>query len=661
MRPTTLLRHGLAWGALVLVATPAAAQPQAPPRLDFFGDPLPPGAVARFGGLRWRSGGIITALAYTPECDLIGASADWTLRVWDGTTGKEKARHPLYDRVVEVVALSKDGRFVAGIDGGGLWLWDRHTTASPQPWARLDPVSSVDKNVPWGALRVALSPDGEWLAAHYPRGKMLVWHRATRQVVHEAPESGQDIPFAGPVAFSPDSRFVARVGPRHTIQLVDHQAGKVWRDLDVRKLEVHQRPIITLVFSPDGRTLASGTEADLCLWELASGKARCHLRTLAYSHSGGACAFSQNSRLLAFADDGRREVRLCAVPSGQLVHTLKTGLPMAVHSLRFSPDDATLAATCEDCAIHRWDVGSGKRLDTLRGHAGSIEKLAVSPDQRWLATAGAEGALRLWDAATGKQSASLPEHPDGASALAGVAWSPDGTKLVGAARDGTVRIWEAAKKQQLVALKAASWPSLLAFDPAGQLLVCGGAQLFHWDVGKGQLLAAHERNGGGRAVTATADGAWIAWDSRDGIVLWDVAAGKPLRKLDNSAEARALAFSPDGKWLAVLHPYFEKRTAPVRILEVATGKVLHEPVVGGVSFLGRCLVFVKGEGLVCGDEDGRIRVWTGPGAKAFGPAVNSGAGRVMCLAGVEGGRYVVSGHVNGTALLWDVEALAKGQ
>ena len=77
------------------------------------------------------------------------------------------------------------------------------------------------------------------------------------------------------LAFAPDGMLLAAPGPSgggdsgNTLVLIDAAAGKV-----LRKIELTQS-VISLAFSPDGRTLATeNTDRTVTLWETASGKQR---------------------------------------------------------------------------------------------------------------------------------------------------------------------------------------------------------------------------------------------------------------------------------------------------------------------------------------------------------------------------------------------------
>src|SRR5216683_3001048 len=67
----------------------AKAEATNPTRFDPFGDPLPLGALARFGTVRWRHGDQVMASAFSPDGTTVASgSMDEAIHLWDARTGK---------------------------------------------------------------------------------------------------------------------------------------------------------------------------------------------------------------------------------------------------------------------------------------------------------------------------------------------------------------------------------------------------------------------------------------------------------------------------------------------------------------------------------------------------------------------------------------------
>jgi WD40 repeat protein len=116
----------------------------------------------------------------------------------------------------------------------------------------------------------------------------------------------------------------------------------------------------TLAWSPDGRTLASGSQdRTVVLWDAATWMPRATL----------------------------------------------SGPAEGIDSVAWSPSGKLLAARTE-FGITVWDTGSGQRRADLATRAGGMYTLAWSPDGRMLADLERNAAV-LWDIGTGQRRATL--------------------------------------------------------------------------------------------------------------------------------------------------------------------------------------------------------------------------------------------------------------
>jgi hypothetical protein len=128
--------------------TPFLANAQ--PRIDAYGFPLPEGAIARLGDLRFAQPETITALALSLDDKVIATGLTQRVRVvnkgrieyelqhhvllWDAQTGRITEKIPMPDDI-ESLVFSKNGFLLAvGMAKGSLTIWD--IKARKEPWPR---------------------------------------------------------------------------------------------------------------------------------------------------------------------------------------------------------------------------------------------------------------------------------------------------------------------------------------------------------------------------------------------------------------------------------------------------------------------------------------------------------------------------------------------
>jgi len=208
----------------------------------------------------------------------------------------------------------------------------------------------------------------------------------------------------------------------------------------------HEAYVYSVAFSPDGKTLASGSwDNTVRLWDVAS---RRNLTKL-IGHEAGvrSVAFSPDGKTLA-SGGSDNAVRLWDVASRQNLATLR-GHGGFVWSVAFSPDGKTLASGGSDNTVKLWDVASRQNLATLQGHEGSVWSVAFSSDGKTLASGSWDRKVKLWDVASRQNLATLIGHEN---SVFSVAFSPDGKTLASGSSDKTVRLWDVASQQNLATL-----------------------------------------------------------------------------------------------------------------------------------------------------------------------------------------------------------------
>ena len=217
-----------------------------------------------------------------------------------------------------------------------------------------------------GVYAVAFAPDGRTLATGSDDRTVLLWDLADRARPRRL---GQPLAISGvPVAFAPDGRTLATAGSDDRTVLLWDLADRARPRRLGQPLAIPGEP---LAFAPDGRTLATAGSDDrtVLLWDLAD---RARPRRLGPPLTG----HSTFVRSVAFSPDGRtlatgswdRTVILWDL--ADRARPRRLGPPLtgqdAVSLVAFSPDGRTLATGSLDLTVILWDLAE---LDTLRREA----------------------------------------------------------------------------------------------------------------------------------------------------------------------------------------------------------------------------------------------------------------------------------------------------
>lgn len=268
------------------------------------------------------------------------------------------------------------------------------------------------------------------------------------------------------VAFSPDNKTLASGSLDTNIKLWDVSSGKELKTLPSNNSfgEVN-----SVMFSPDGKTLAAGyRDVPFNLWDVASGK---DPKTFSANSDGAtilSVAFSPNGKTIAGAFAGK--IIVWDVASGKILTTL-TGHSATVYSVSYSPDGKTIASSSGDNTLKLWDAVSGKEIKTFSGHSDKVVSVMFNPDGKTIASGSSDKTLKLWDVAFGKELTTLTGHSD---IVNKVIFSPDGKTLASGSADKTIKLWDVASGKVLSTLSGhSSSVSYVAFSPDGKTLASG--------------------------------------------------------------------------------------------------------------------------------------------------------------------------------------------
>jgi WD40 repeat protein len=256
---------------------------------------------------------------------------------------------------IDAVRFSPDSRRLAVVGGdpgvrGEVQVWD---VESGRPLVRVAPADDSLFGVDW-------SPDGLRLSCGGADRTVRVFQASDgRELLRAAAHSDWVL---GAV-FVKGGEHLVSGGRDRSLRLLEAGTGKL---LDVLNRETE--PVVRLARQPGQERVAfAGGESRVRIYKAEAkppstdlGRDHNFVREFdSYGDGTTAVAFSSDGTLLAFAGVPSDEVRV-------------------------------------------QDAASGKRVTTLRGHAGAVFGLAFSADSKRLVTAGFEGRLRVFEIPSGK-------------------------------------------------------------------------------------------------------------------------------------------------------------------------------------------------------------------------------------------------------------------
>jgi WD40 repeat protein len=232
------------------------------------------------------------------------------------------------------------------------------------------------------------------------------------------------------VAFSPDGNTIASGSVDDTLRLWSVNQTRL-----IRTMPGHPFPITQLRFSPNGTILFSGsTDGVIRVWQVSSGI----LQRSFEGHTGritGMDISEDGKWLVSSAEDFT--VRIWRLPNGAPVQVIDEGMS-GITCVHFTPDSQSIAWG-EDNGTIRVRTLRGNWLQVLRNTSQPVTSLDIMTDGKTLASGYADGLIRIWRMQDGELLQTLRESQ---AAVTGLAFSLDGVWLISASEDHTLRVWQ---------------------------------------------------------------------------------------------------------------------------------------------------------------------------------------------------------------------------
>ena len=548
------------------------------------------------------------------------------IEIWEIATRSLIRRFESILDSVGLVAFSTAAPLLAVTYGDQIYLWNWEDNdllgemkGERQPsnscYSRSDDGGSgTSCSGPAGALSLAFSPDGNFLAVGSQRPGAEIWDVSTRKLVGHL-EGHVD--WVTHIAYSPDGRYIATARPEYTqVYLWDaatRQLIRTWPNGD-------EGDIQKLLFSADSQRLYVATQT--WNWLVAPNGRNDYVRVFDVHTGAQLNQFGDELFILqdfSLSPDEKialfryymSEVVLWAIEQNRRLAFWADSLS-GYNDWRLSPDGRSLVMV-NGAIMKIWDVPSRSLRKVIVPHNRTFREFAISPDSQTIAV-GQDPWIELRDIYTGEVTAQLEQ-----SGHTAITFSQTGQRIATERRIFDVNNPENPQVLERQGDSSVTWYSSAAFSAGDIYLATGNSRnnLIHlWEQQDGKYVFRY-------VLHSPVDGSPIFIPSFDGVPILAVVNSKrvavwelresPRRLLILELDARwPIHFSGDGRYL------FANSEDGLQIWDWRDRKQIQPPPLPEYLAISRDVSII----VTLNYETGQILIWDGRSLLPPEPAVS---------------------------------------
>lgn len=509
---------------------------------------------------------------------------NYSLRMWDATTGKEFGPAISFGtNAFGGALLSRDGKRILSWTNDALRILDVASGRQIGPTMQHRQEKGYDLK---GAL---FTHDGAHVLSWSGEGTMKLWDVATGRQIGETMKGGG----TGALFTRDDSHIISWSGDG-TVRVWNTLTGK-----ELGPVMRHNNAVISVVLSQDERRLLSwSSDNTVRLWNVAV------------------------ARPVGF--EMRHDER--------------------VYGALLNRDNNRILSWSSDNTLRLWDARTAKGMGPAMKHDGAVGGALFTRDESRILSWSDDGTLRLWDAVTAKQVGPSMRHD---KRVSGASFTRDESRILSWSDDNTLRLWDVATARQIGPPMKQDGGVLRALIARDETLVLAPSRdgMGRWDLTSGKMIQPSiSQQAGFSGEKLTSDGSKIlTWSTGEEcdpselecrmvhrrepisispvLQLWDVKSGEamgpsitPENVIEGALflhnEAQILSWSHDG----------------LRLWDVATAKQIGDTIAQGEAVLGA---------LPTRDET-RAMVWSSDNLRLWDLKTGKQIGYTMRHSGIRG-------------------------